>query len=65
MIFSQINLAKFHMTFGVKPPDSIKMEGFIMIYMGRLQIIWVQLRLHLNFRQMDRELALLLCELIL
>jgi hypothetical protein len=28
MIFSQINLAKFHMNFGVKPPISIKMEGF-------------------------------------
>jgi hypothetical protein len=27
MIFSQINLVNFHMNFGVKPPDSIKMEG--------------------------------------
>jgi hypothetical protein len=28
MIFWQINLAKFHMNFRVKPTDSIKMEGF-------------------------------------
>jgi hypothetical protein len=28
MIFSQINLANSHMNFGVKPTDSIKMEGF-------------------------------------
>jgi hypothetical protein len=28
MIFSQINLAKFHMNIGVKLPDSNKMEGF-------------------------------------
>jgi len=28
MIFSQINLANFHMNFGVKPHGSIKMEGF-------------------------------------
>ncbi len=28
MTFSQINIANFHMNFGVKPPDSIKMEGF-------------------------------------
>jgi hypothetical protein len=28
MIFSQINLEKFHMNIGVKPPDSIKMESF-------------------------------------
>jgi len=28
MIISQINLAKFHMNFGVKPGDTVKMEGF-------------------------------------
>ncbi len=27
-MFSQIKLAKFHMNFGVNPPDSIKTEGF-------------------------------------
>jgi hypothetical protein len=65
MIFSQINLAKFHMNFGFKPRVSIKMEGFkYQQYTWINYKFWVRLQLHLNFRanrQMARELALLLC----
>jgi hypothetical protein len=36
------------MNLGVKPPDSIKMEG-LTIYWGQWSTIWVCSPLHLNF----------------